>query len=87
MRLRAMGMAMFFLGVSGAIASFGAWWFQFRYGKSIGDAVGAHIACTQHCGGVDGPYLGALIASAAVAVVGLVVAVAQLALGSRRPTL
>lgn len=76
MRVRALGVAMLVFGLAGVLASFGLWWVLYRYGKSVGDAAGVRVQCTQHCGGVDGPFLVGVVASAAVALVGLIVTVA-----------
>lgn len=73
---------MLLFGIAGVLASFGLWWMLYRYGKSIGDAADVPVRCTQHCGGVDGPYLVGLICSACLVLVGLVVTV--VALSSRR---
>ena len=54
MRVRALGVAMVLFGITGALASFGLWWMLYRYGKSVGDAAGVRVQCTQHCGGVGG---------------------------------
>ena len=73
MRVRALGAAMLLFGIAGALAAFGLWWMLYRYGKSIGDAAGVRVQCTQNCGGVDGPFLAGVVASACVALVGFVV--------------
>lgn len=86
MRVRALGVAMVLFGLAGVLASFGLWWMLYRYGKSIGDAAGVRVPCTQHCGGVDGVFLTALVASACVAFVGLVLTVARpLMRGQQQP--
>ena len=82
MRIRAFGVAMLLFGIAGVLASFGLWWMLYRYGKSIGDSAGFRVQCTQHCGGVDGPFLVGGICSACVVLVGLVVTV--VAQSSRR---
>lgn len=85
MRVRALGVAMVLFGIAGALASFGLWWMLYRYGKSIGDAAGVRVECTQHCGGVDGTYLIGVIAGALLALVGLVVAVSARPSRARQP--
>ena len=77
MRTRALGIAILMFGLAGVLASFGLWWMLYRYGKGIGDAAGVHVACTQHCGGVDGSHLIGVVASAALALIGLSVTAAS----------
>ena len=71
MRIQALGIAMVLLGAAGAIASWGVWWILYRYGSSLGEA--SEVACVEHCGGVDGPFLAGLIASCAIAAAGLII--------------
>lgn len=85
MRVRALGIAIALFGAAGSLASFGLWWMLYRYGKSIGDAAGVHVKCTQHCGGIDGAYLGGVIAGASLVLVGLVVAVSARPSRCREP--
>lgn len=85
MRVRALGIALVLFGIAGVAASFGLWWMQYRYGESLGDAAGVKVECTQHCGGVDGPYLVAVVAGACLALIGLVMTVGARPIRSRDP--
>lgn len=81
MRLRALGVALILFGFVGALGSFGAWWVQFRYGRSITDFASVEIACKSHCGGVDGLYLAGVIVSGGVSLVGLAAVVVSFVRG------
>lgn len=81
MRLRALGMAMMMFGMAGALASWGAWFLKYRYFHSAAE-LAVNAACTEHCH-FDAPFTTAAIISGAVALVGAVVAVSQLAAGGR----
>ncbi|MCU1398856.1 MAG: hypothetical protein JWN62_1965 [Acidimicrobiales bacterium] len=83
MRTRSVGVAMLLFGIAGALLSFGLWWMLYRYGTSIGEAAGVPVPCTQHCDGVDGPFLAGVIASGGAVLVGLVVTVASLRTAAR----
>lgn len=58
------------------LVSYLVWWMIYRTGASIADTANVEVACTKHCGGVDGPFLVALIGSGVVASIGLLVIVA-----------
>ena len=77
MRVRALGIAMLMFGLAGVLASFGMWWVLYRFGKSIGEAAGVQVPCSQHCGGVDGAFLAGLVASVCIAFVGLAITVVR----------
>jgi hypothetical protein len=75
MKRRAVGISLVAFGLTGVIASVGVWWSAFRYLRSFDKSAGlTAVACTTHCGGVDGIFLVAAIGSGIAAVLGLVIA-------------
>ncbi len=68
---------MLMFGLAGALLSFGAWFVLYRYWDGVAEAADVHLECTEHCGGVDGPYLVAMIISVLVAIAGVVIASAS----------
>ena len=84
MRVRAIGVALVCFGLAGLLGSYIGWWMMYRLGASAAAAADIEVTCTKHCGGVDGPFLLALIGSGVLTMVGLALVAAGVRT-SRKP--